>query len=99
MTLLLLMALQPNLGPGRFFQFLNLKTQLAGLLQHGVDLMHGRYLHRTTQTQNKCRQTSMPLVGLEPMIPVSEQARTFYAFDREATVIGFYMTKVYKFRI
>jgi cytochrome bd-type quinol oxidase subunit 1 len=26
--------------------------------------------YRTTQTQNKCTQTSMPQVGFEPMIPV-----------------------------
>jgi hypothetical protein len=30
----------------------------------------------------------MPSVGDEPMIPVSERAKTFYALDREATVIG-----------
>jgi hypothetical protein len=28
--------------------------------------------HRTTQTQNKCRQTSMPRVEFEPTIPVFE---------------------------
>jgi hypothetical protein len=31
-----------------------------------------RYLHITTQTQNKRRQTSMPWVGFEPTIPVFE---------------------------
>jgi hypothetical protein len=28
------------------------------------------YVHRTTQNQNKRRETSMPQVGLEPLIPV-----------------------------
>jgi hypothetical protein len=48
----------------------------------------GRYLHRTTQTQNKGRQTSMPLVGFEPAIPVFERAETFHASDCAATVTG-----------
>jgi hypothetical protein len=44
--------------------------------------------HGTTQTQNKCTQISMPRVGFEPTIPTSEQAKTFHALDRAATVIG-----------
>jgi hypothetical protein len=44
--------------------------------------------HRTTQTQNKCTQTSMPRVGFELMIPVCERAETVNALDRAATVIG-----------
>jgi hypothetical protein len=43
--------------------------------------------HRTTQTQNKCAQTSTPRVGFEPMIPVFEQV-TAHVLDRMATVIG-----------
>jgi hypothetical protein len=30
----------------------------------------------------------MPWVGFEPTIPVFERAKTFYALDRAATVIG-----------
>jgi hypothetical protein len=30
----------------------------------------------------------MPRVGFEPMIPVLERAKIFYALDREETVIG-----------
>jgi hypothetical protein len=30
----------------------------------------------------------MPRVGFEPTIPVFEQAKTFHALDRAATVIG-----------
>jgi hypothetical protein len=44
--------------------------------------------HRTTQTQNKRTQTSMPGVGFEPTIPVFERAKTVYALDRAATVTG-----------
>jgi hypothetical protein len=45
-------------------------------------------VHRTTQTQNKRTQTSMPRVGFEPTIPVFELAKTVHALDRAATVIG-----------
>jgi hypothetical protein len=44
--------------------------------------------HRTTQTQNKCIQTSMPRVGFKPMIPVLERAKTVHVLDRIATVIS-----------
>jgi hypothetical protein len=44
--------------------------------------------HRTTQTQNKCTQTSMPQVGFEPMIPVFERGKTVHAFDRVVTMIS-----------
>jgi hypothetical protein len=44
--------------------------------------------HRTTQTQNKRKQTSRPWVRFEPRIPAFEQVRTVHALDRVATVIG-----------
>jgi hypothetical protein len=44
---------------------------------------------RTTQTQNKHTQTSMPRVGFEPKIPAFERAKTVHVFDCAATVIGF----------
>jgi hypothetical protein len=44
--------------------------------------------HRTTQTQNKRTQTSMPRVGFEPTIPTFERAKAVHALDRAATVIG-----------
>jgi hypothetical protein len=46
------------------FSFLFLR-QSAGLLGWGISLSQGSYLHRTTQTHNKRRQTSMPWVGFE----------------------------------
>jgi hypothetical protein len=48
----------------------------------------GRYLHRTTQTQNKRIQTSMHLAGFEPTIPVLKRAKIFHALDRATTVTG-----------
>jgi hypothetical protein len=60
-------------------------------------LSEGRYLHRTTQTQEKRRQTSMPRVGFEPTIPVFERAKTFHATDRAATVIGQFPSSLVRF--
>jgi hypothetical protein len=44
--------------------------------------------HRTTQTQNKRTQTTMPRVGFEPTIPVFERAKAVHALDRVATGSG-----------
>jgi uncharacterized membrane protein len=49
--------------------------------------LHAR---RTTQTQNKRTHKSMPRVGFEPTIPVSERAKTVHALDGAATVIGIF---------
>jgi hypothetical protein len=46
-------------------------------------------IRRTTQTQNKLTQTSMPLVEFEPTILAFERPKTVHALDRAATVIGF----------
>jgi hypothetical protein len=45
--------------------------------------------HRTTRTQNKRTQASMPRVGFGPKIPAFELAKTVHALDRAATVIGY----------
>jgi hypothetical protein len=54
-----------------YFSFLIIR-QSVGLLGRGISPSQGRYLHRTTQIHNKRRQTSMPWVGFELTIPVSE---------------------------
>jgi hypothetical protein len=76
------------MGFGRFFSFLIFYT--VGRTPCTGDQPVARPLprHRTTQTQNKRTQTSMPRVGFEPMIPVFERAKTVHALDRAATVIG-----------
>jgi hypothetical protein len=38
--------------------------------------------------RKKRRQTSLPLVGFEPTIPVFERAKTFHTLDNATTVIG-----------
>jgi hypothetical protein len=69
--------------PRPLFQFLNIYT--VGRIPWTGDEPVARplYTHRTTQTQNKRTQTSMPWVGLEPTIPASERAKTVH--DRAAT--------------
>jgi hypothetical protein len=47
--------------------------------------------HRTTQAQNKHKQTSMPPVGFEPTIAVFEWSKTVHTLDRAVTVIGVYL--------
>jgi hypothetical protein len=71
------------LGLRHFFSFLSLYT--VGRAPWTVYQPVTRPLptHRTTQTQNKHIQTSMPWVGIEPTIPAFEQAKTV----RAATVI------------
>jgi hypothetical protein len=44
--------------------------------------------HRTTQKQNKCTQTFMPRVVVDPTIPVFKQAKTVHTLDRVPTVVG-----------
>jgi hypothetical protein len=46
--------------------------------------------YRTTRTQNKCTQTSMPRVEFEPTIPAFEREKIFRASDRAATVTGYF---------
>jgi hypothetical protein len=50
---------------------------------------------RPLATHNERTQTSMPLVGFKPMIPVFEWAKTVHALDR-VTVIGFGAYIVFK---
>jgi hypothetical protein len=58
--------------------------QSVGLLGRRISPSQGRYLHRTTQTQNKRRQTSMLRVGFE-------RAKTFHALPRAAIVTGHFV--------
>jgi hypothetical protein len=81
------MVLQPFVGPWPLFSFLILYT--VGRTPWRGDQPVARPLptHRTTQTQDKRTQTSMPRVGFEPTTPVFEPARTVYSVDRAAIVI------------
>jgi hypothetical protein len=74
-------------GLGRFFTPL-IYTQSVGLLGWGSARRKATTYTENTQTPNKRTQTSIPLVGFEPTIPASERAKTEYALDYTATVIG-----------
>jgi hypothetical protein len=82
-------------GPWPLFQFLNLYT--VGRAPWTGDQPVARSLptHRTTQTQNTRKQTSMPRMGFQPTFPVFELAKTVSCLDRRATVIGFRPTYLY----
>jgi hypothetical protein len=54
--------------------------------------------NRTTRTQNKCMQISMPLVGFEPTIPAFERVKTVHALGGVATVIAQMKTTKGKFK-
>jgi hypothetical protein len=64
----------PLLDLGRFVRFLIL--YIVGRTPWTGDQPVARPLptHRTTQTQNKRKETSMPRLGFEPRIPAFEQA-------------------------
>jgi hypothetical protein len=82
------MALQSFVGPWPLFSFLIYYT--VGRTPWMGDQPVARPLpsHRIVQTQNKCKQTSMPQVGCELTIPVFEWAKIVQALDHAATVIG-----------
>jgi hypothetical protein len=84
------MALQPFVGSLQLYQFFD---PIHGRTFWTGDQPDARALptHRTTQTQNRRIQTSMP----QPTIPASEGAKTVDAFDRSATAIGLtYITNI-----
>jgi hypothetical protein len=65
---------RPLLDLGRFFSSFTFLP--VGRTPWTIDQPITRLLpaHRTTQSQNKHTQTSMPQIGFEPMIPVFEWA-------------------------
>jgi hypothetical protein len=72
------MAVEPS-GHWPLFSFLILYT--VGSTPWTGDQPVARPLptHRTTKTQNKRTQTSVPRVGFEPTIPVLERKKTVHA--------------------
>jgi hypothetical protein len=73
-----------------FFQFLNPIHRRRIPWKGDQPVARSLPTHRSTQTQNKHTQTSMPRVGFEPTIPAFERANTVHALDRAVTVIGNY---------
>jgi hypothetical protein len=85
------MALVAHSGPRPLIQFRNHFSQTVGLLGRVISSSQGRYLN-TGKHKHRINaythETSMPQVGFEPQIPVSQRAKTFHALDRAATVTG-----------
>jgi hypothetical protein len=82
-------ALHPFIGPWFVLQFRNIfYTDGRTPWTRDQPVAMPVPTHRTTQTHNKRTQTSMPWVGLEPTIPVSERAKRVHTLDRAAAVIG-----------
>jgi hypothetical protein len=77
------------------FHFSFLILQSVGFHGQVISPSQGRYLHRTTETQNKRRQTSMPRVAFEPRIPAFERVKTLNSLDGAATVIGPQANRLY----
>jgi hypothetical protein len=75
-------------GPWPLGQLFNLYTVVRTPCTGDQPVARPLPTHRTTQTQNKRKQTSMPQVGFESTIPVFERAKTVHALDRVTTVIG-----------
>jgi hypothetical protein len=81
LSLSLSMTLQP-FGPWPLFSFLNLCT--VGRIPWTGD----QPVARPLPTHRINTQTSMPLLGFQPAIPVFERAKMVHALDRTVTVIG-----------
>jgi hypothetical protein len=73
---------------GCFFSFLIIFTVGRTIWTGDQPVAKPLPTHRTTQTQNKRKQTSMLWVGFEPTTPAFEWAKTVHALDGAATVIG-----------
>jgi hypothetical protein len=72
----------------RFFNFLILYTVARTPWTGDEPVARPLLIHRTTQTQIKSIQTSMPRVGFKVKIPVFERAATIHSLDNVGTVIG-----------
>jgi hypothetical protein len=84
-------SLQPFVGTWSLFSFLILYTGGRNPLTSGQTVPRPLPKHRATQTQNKrihTHQISMPWVGSEPTITMSERAKTVHALDCAANVTG-----------
>jgi hypothetical protein len=88
--IIIVVALQPLFEPWSLSLILILNTVGRTPSTGDQPLSSPLSTHRTTQTQNKRTQTSMPRVRFEPTIPDFERTKTLYALIRAATVIGLF---------
>jgi hypothetical protein len=77
LSIYLTMDLQSFIEPWPLFSFLILYTVGRTLWSGDQPVARPLPIHRTTRTQNKSTQISMPQGGFEPTIPVFERRRQF----------------------
>jgi hypothetical protein len=77
-------------GIGRFFIFLILYTVGGTPWMRDQSVTRPLPTQRTTLTQNKRKETSMPLLEFENTIPIFQRAKTVHAVDSADTVIDNY---------
>jgi hypothetical protein len=77
----------PLLDLGRFFSFLIFYAVGRTTWTGDEPVTRPLSAHWTAHTHNKRTQTSMPQVGFELTIPVSERAKTVYDLNIAATVV------------
>jgi hypothetical protein len=73
----------PLLDPGLFFSFVIISTDSRIPWMSEQPVTRPLPTHRTTQTQNKSTQTSMPWVGFELTIPALQRTATVIDFRKE----------------
>jgi hypothetical protein len=81
------MDLQSSVGPWPIYSFLILYTVGRNPWTGGQTVARPIPTHRTTQTENKRTQISMPRLRFESTIPVFERAKTVHALDRAAIFV------------
>jgi hypothetical protein len=92
LLLLLLFLYSSLLGFGGFSVFWSY-TQSVRSLERGISpLKASAYTQNNTNTEWTYIKIFMPWLGLEPMIPAFERAKTIHALGRAATVVGTMMS-------
>jgi hypothetical protein len=93
--IIIIMALQPFVGPWSLYQFLDrIHSRYDSLDGRSARRKASTYIQNNTNTEETHTiQISMPWVGFEPTIPTFELAKTVHALDRAATVIGIFPYK------
>jgi hypothetical protein len=84
------MALQPFVVPWCLFNFVIFYADGRTPWTRDQPVARPLPKHRTTQTQNKRKQTSMPREGFEPTIPAFERSKTVDALEQSALTMKWF---------
>jgi hypothetical protein len=96
--IIIIMVLQPFLGPWQLFSVSWSYIQSVGLLGRGISQSQARYLH-TEQHKHRIKAHRHPCLEWDSklMIPVFEWVKTVHALDRAATVLNYFCIYLYFF--